>query len=60
MLEGFNRPGAKEPLIVYNSYLRFYYLALLEADSHILFTITNIGGLADVLISSIVDPKDLR
>jgi len=60
MLEGSNRLRAKEPLMVYNSYLRFCCLALLEADSHMLFTIANIGGLANILISSIVDPKDLR
>ena len=60
MLEGSNKPGAKEPLMVYNSYLRFYCLALLEADSHILFAITNVRGLANILISTVVDPKDLR
>ena len=60
MLKGSNRPGAKEPLIVYNSYLIFYYLALLEAGPYILFTITNIRGLANVLISTVVDLKDLR
>ena len=44
--------------MVYNSYLRFY-LALLEANPYILFAITNIRGLADILISTAVDPKDL-
>ena len=57
MLEAFNGLGTKEPFIVYNSYLRFYYIALLKASSHILFTVTNIGGLANVLISTIVDLK---
>ena len=46
--------------MVYNSYLRFCYLALLEANSYILFTVANIGGLANILISTIVDLKDLR
>ena len=60
MLEGSNGPGAKEPLIVYNSYLRFCYLALLEADFHILFTIANVRDLANVLASTIVNLKDLK
>ena len=60
MLEGSNRPGAKEPLVVYNSYLRFYCLALLEANSYILFAIINTRGLADFLISTIINLKDLR
>ena len=58
MLEGSNKPGAKEPLVVYNSYLRFY-LTLLEANPYILFAIADVGGLANVLISTTVDPKDL-
>lgn len=44
--------------MVYNSYLRFY-LTLLEANPYILFAITNIRGLANVLISTTVDLKDL-
>jgi hypothetical protein len=60
VLEGSNGPGAKEPLVVYNSYLIFYYLTLLKAGPYILFAVANIGGLANVLISTIVDLKDLR
>ena len=60
MLKGSNGPGAKEPLIVYNSYLRFYCFALLEADSYILFTVANVKGLANILASTIVNLKDLR
>ena len=57
MLKASNRLGTKEPLIVYNSYLRFYCVALLKASSYILFTVTNVGGLADILISTVVDLK---
>jgi hypothetical protein len=60
VLEGSDEPGAKEPLVVYNSYLRFCCLALLEADSYVLFAVADVGGLADVLMSTVVDPKDLR
>jgi hypothetical protein len=46
--------------MVYNSYLIFYYLTLLEASPYILFAVTNIRGLANILISTVVDLKDLR
>jgi hypothetical protein len=46
--------------MVYNSYLRFYCLALLKADFHILFTVANAGDLADALINTVIDPKGLR
>ena len=57
MLEDSNGLGAKEPLVVYNSYLRFCCVALLEAGSHVLFAVADVGGLADVLMSTVVDPK---
>ena len=60
MLEDFNRPRGKEPLVIYNSYLRFYCLALLEADSYIPFAVTNVGGPASVLVGTVVDLKDLK
>jgi len=60
MLEDFNGPGGKEPLVIYNSYLRFCCFALLEINSYILFTITNIKNLASVLVGAIVNPKDLK
>jgi len=60
MLEASDGPGAKEPLVVYNSYLRFCCLALLETDSYVLFAVAGVGGPADVLLSTVIDPKDLR
>jgi len=60
VLEDSNRPGGKEPLIIYNFYLRFCCLALLKADSHVLFAVADVKGLASVLVSAVVNPKDLR
>ena len=60
MLKDFNKPGGKEPLIIYNSYLRFYCLALLKANSYIPFAVTNVKGPASVLVSTVVDLKNLK
>ena len=57
VLEAFNGPRAKEFLMVYNFYLKFCCFALLKADSHILFAVVDVGGLADVLMSTVVDIK---
>jgi len=60
VLEDSDGLGGKEPLVIYNSYLRFYCLALLEANSHIPFAVINIKGPASVLVGVIVDLKDLK
>jgi len=60
VLEDSNRLGGKEPLVIYNSYLRFCCLALLEADSYIPFAVADVRGLASVLVGAVVDLKDLR
>jgi len=60
MLEDFNRLEGKEPLIIYNSYLRFCCLALLKADSYIPFTIADVKDPASILVGAIVDLKDLK
>jgi len=60
VLEDSNRPGGKEPFIIYNFYLRFYCLTLLETNSYILFTVANVKGPASILVGTIVDLKDLR
>ena len=57
VLEASDGLGAKESLVVYNSYLKFCCFALLETDSHVLFAVADVGGLADVLMSTVVDPK---
>jgi len=60
MLEDSDGPGGKEPLIIYNSYLRFYCLALLEANSYIPFAVVDVRGLAGILVGIVVDLKDLK
>jgi len=60
VLEDSDGLGGKEPLVIYNSYLRFCCLALLETNSYILFAVVNVKGLASVLVGAVVDLKDLK
>jgi len=60
VLEDSDGLGGKESLVIYNSYLRFYCLALLETDSYIPFAVANVRGPAGVLVGVVVNLKDLR
>ena len=60
MLEDSDGLGGKEPLIIYNSYLRFCCLALLETNFYILFAVTDVKGPAGILVGAIINPKNLK